>query len=529
MSPVTVDDGAGTSSLVGDLLSTGLGLAETHISWVFLGEKEVWKVKKPVNYGFLDYGSLDKRKRACEAEVELNRIFSPDVYLGITPIGKDSRGRFGLDGPGKPVEWAVHMVRLPESDRADQRLEAGRLPIAWLKRLAERLAAFHAAANEIALAARFGSYDALAVNLEDNVVQSRSCIIGLLGADFAAELEAGLKRSLLDRSGIIRKRAEAGKIRDGHGDLRLGQIYFDDDGRCHVLDRIEFNDRFRYGDVCSDISFLSMDLAFRGRRDLAENFLAAYARSSGDYDLYALIEYFEAYRACVRGKVACISASAPGASARESAMAQKEARRYFLFANSVLAGRKRPAPVIALGGRIASGKSTLAERVGESLGAPVIGSDLTRKQMAGLPPLESGRDGFFQGLYAPENTERVYSEMLRRARMVWETGRPVVMDATFGAAFHRKTLKSAALAAGCPFLFIECRTEEDVCRERLRRRALLPGISDAREAIFDGLQSKCEPITDEFPSEEHLVLDTGRPLGISLDESLEAIGRRWKA
>jgi predicted kinase len=294
---------------------------------------------------------------------------------------------------------------------------------------------------------------------------------------------------------------ETGSVRDGHGDLRLDQIYFDEQGRASILDCIEFNDRFRFGDVASDIAFLAMDLENRNRRDLAEYFLAAYARAAGDFDLYLLVDFYESYRAVVRVKVAEIRG------------AREEAEAYFRTAQHCL--RRTPATpwLVAVGGGIGTGKSTLANRLGEEFARPVIDTDRTRKQMAGLSPSRPGTEAPWSGLYDKAHTDRVYGEALRRAGAVLASGRTVVVDATFRSRRHRLAAKKTAADHGARFLFVECRSDPEVCRERLRQRAQGPGWSDGREEILEDFMRKWEP-AEELGSGEHVVVDTAAPIDL---------------
>jgi aminoglycoside phosphotransferase family enzyme/predicted kinase len=497
--------------LVLDLSARTLGLEQTHISWVFLGEGEVWKVKKPVDFGFLDYGSLEKRKRACEDEVALNRVLTPSVYLGVVPITLDASGLHRFGGEGVPVEWAVHMRRLPEADRADRRLAAGNLPSRWITGLAERIAGFHAGGRSDAWTAKFGSLKAIRANALGNFGQSRAFLPGLIGAGRADGLKARFRDFLRVHAGLFAQRAEGGRVRDGHGDLRLGQIYFDASGAPSILDRIEFNDRLRFGDVCSDIAFLAMDLEYRGRKDLAERFLAAYAAASGDFGLYSLVGFYESYRACVRGKVAWFQGEDPECADAERMAAIEEARGYFTLAESLLKPAVERPKLIAVGGGIATGKSTLSAELSERLAAPVLSSDRTRKQMAGLDPWMREDDPIWQGLYSEDVTERVYAEMLRWGRFVWESGRSVIVDASFRTRRHREAFRTAAREAGIGFHFIECRADRETCRERLRLRALEPAISDGRETIFEDFLASWEQC-EGFPDDEYSWVDTTAPL-----------------
>ncbi len=501
--------------LVEDLGGPAVERAETHASWVFLDGDSAYKVKKPANLGFLDFSTPEKRRLACEAEVRLNRRLAPDVYRGVVPITRSPDGRHRLGGDGPAVDWAVHMRRLPDEQRGDVRLRTGRLDAADLERVAATLAAFHADARCDDETARFGTADAVGVNVRENFTQTRATIGEFLSPAQAAEVEAWQLGFLGRHAARFDARIAAGRVRDGHGDLRLEHVYFEDDGRVTILDCIEFNDRFRYGDVCADVAFLAMDLAAFGRADLAERFLAAYASEAQDYDLYPLVDFYESYRAFVRGKVRSMLATAPDAAPAVRAAAREDARRAYLLS---LASERRsllPATCVAVGGHIASGKSTVAAHLAAEMAAPVVESDRTRKHLLGVRPTRPVHEGAWSGAYDPRFTADVYAEVLRRAGAVLDSGRPVVVDASFRSARQRADVRDLARARGLRFAFVECRAAPEVCRARLRRRALGPSVSDGRLEIFDDFVARWEAVT-ELPPEEHIVLDTARPLSESL-------------
>ena len=236
-------------------------LEETHISWVFLTDRDVWKVKKPVSLGFLDFSTTEKRRAACEAEVILNRRLAPDVYLNVVPITLDAACRHQIGGEGSPVDWAVHMVRLANADRADVRLAEGRLGEVDIERIAVHVAAFHRQARSDDETARYGTVAAIGFNVRENFEQTRETVSAHLTRGEAEEIETWQTRFLEDNTKLFEERSRAGCVRDGHGDLRVEHIYLDREGRVTILDCIEFNERFRFADVCADVAFLSMDLA----------------------------------------------------------------------------------------------------------------------------------------------------------------------------------------------------------------------------------------------------------------------------
>ncbi|MDH5493019.1 MAG: AAA family ATPase [Myxococcales bacterium] len=488
---------------------------ETHISWVFLGSDRVWKVKKPVNFGFLDFSTLSARRSACEAEITLNRRLSPEIYLGLEKITLDASGRHRLGGEGEAIEWAVCMRRLPDALRLDRMLHEGRLTDAHLLGIARVLAAFHESCGAGAEIASFGSVERIAENVEENFEQTRASIHAHLSPTEAEEIERWQLRFLEERAPVFEARVRAHRVRDGHGDLRLEQIYQLEEGPC-ILDCIEFNERFRYADVCADVAFLSMDLALNGRVDLAERFLALYAREANDFDLYPLVDFYESYRAYVRGKIASFLAADARAPQEAREAAHQHARRCFLLA---LAAERRPLLppiVVAVGGVLATGKSTLADALGRLLGAPVVETDRTRKFMLGARPTEHVYEGSWQGAYDLRFTDEVYEEVYRRAGVVLDSGRPILLDASFRSAQMRSRARRLAEERGLPFFFVECTAPRALCLERLAAREREGGsVSDGRIEIFDAFVAKWQP-AEELPDGERLRIDTSRPLEQSL-------------
>jgi aminoglycoside phosphotransferase family enzyme/predicted kinase len=493
-----------------DLEAAGFELIETHISWVFLGETDVFKVKRPVDVGFLDFTTLDKRREACDAEVLLNRRLAPDVYIDVVPIAVDGAGVHRIGGAGTVVDWAVHMRRLAAGRRADELLQAGLLEPSHVDALASHIALFHAEARCDQEISRHGDVETIRRNVKENFEQTQGSIRDYLSDEQAREIEAW-QLDTLSTEDRFAARVAGDRVRDGHGDLRLEHVYFGTDESITIIDCIEFNERFRYADVCADVAFLSMDLAWHGRVDLAERFLARYARESNDFDLYSVVNFYESYRAFVRGKVASLLANDEAASPSTRARARREARRYFMLALAYERPPLVPPRVVAVGGMIASGKSKVATAIGTMLAAPVLSSDRTRKHLEGRDPTASMQSGAWTGAYSPQATELVYAELLRIADVVVCSGRPAVLDASFRTAAMREAARHLADRHGVPFSFVECSAPRDLLVERLmRREGLAAHESDARADLLDEFERRFEPV-DEIPSSEHVQLDTARP------------------
>ncbi len=275
---------------------------QTHISAVFLAGEFVYKLKKPVNLGFLDFTTPELRKHFCEEEVRLNSRLAPHVYLGVVPVTADG-GRVRVEGAGEPIDWAVKMARLPDGTSLLDRVRRGEVNAADMARLAEFLAEFHQQAAGGPAVAAGGRFGVVAGNARDNFTQAEAHVGTTLSRSVFARLRA-LTDIHLDRlRPLIEARADRGVPRDTHGDLHLDHVYFHADGRPFAIDCVEFNDRFRHADPAADLAFVLMDLRFHHRPDLAADLERAYVRAAGDAELAALLPFYVAYRAVVRAKV----------------------------------------------------------------------------------------------------------------------------------------------------------------------------------------------------------------------------------
>jgi aminoglycoside phosphotransferase family enzyme/predicted kinase len=497
-------------------------LIQTHLSWVFRGDQEVIKVKKPVDLGFVDFRSIRARRLACANETRLNARLAPDAYLGVLPVVATADGtlKLGAANRGRVVDWAVRMVRLDDGSRADSMLARGGLCGRHVDAVADAMAALHAGAIAAPAAARrFASRAAVERNVRENFEQSRVLAHELVGAAAVGEVEQQQLGFLRDHAEAFARRISIGRVRDGHGDLRLEHAYFVDDG-LRIIDCLEFSDRYRIADVAADVAFFSMDLAGSGRRDLAERFLARYAQAADDYDLYEMVDFYEGYRAWVRGKVEAMLSHDAGASGEVRERAANEARRHFTLAQAC----ERPvlvAPVlVCVGGMVASGKSTVASALGEELSCPVLSSDRVRKRLRGVDESERLGTAPWEGAYSEAATTGVYEELFRRASTVLASGRSVIVDASFRTRLMRRRAFETARACGVSPVFVECRAPLDECRRRLAQRA--PGASDASAAMFDEFAARFEPVV-EIPASEHVVVDTTRPPGQSMQVLRERI------
>lgn len=317
--------------LAADLLTADATLVETHFAWTLIGPSDVWKIKKPVAFGGLDCTTLPLRREACEAEVRRNSGWAPAVYHGFAPITIDGRGRHRIGGPGRPVEWAVHMRRLPDRAAADRRLAETRLSTADLDRVATCLAAYHRTASPAVDVAGHGSPGALARNIRCHAAWARPAVGQLINPAECRRIESRLLAFLDRHQTLLEARLVAGRVVDIHGDLRLDHVYIARHGVA-MVDRLELGPRFGVADAAADVAMLAAGLESGGQLTLAANFVGAYLRSAEDPDVVALIGFYAAYCACQRACLLATLALDGRADAPTRARAARGARRCFLLA-----------------------------------------------------------------------------------------------------------------------------------------------------------------------------------------------------
>lgn len=303
-------------------------LCQTHISFVFLTNKLVYKVKKAVNFGFLDFSTLDKRHFFCEKELELNRRLCPDMYLEVVPINKSKTIK--IKGDGETVEYAVKMKRLPEDRIMTKLLDEGKVDEKLIDKIAKIIADFHDKAETNQRINEFGSLAAIGVNWKENFDQTEEYVGRTLTAKDFNLIREKVEPFMDTNAMLFDKRIADGKIRDCHGDIHSGNIFVAD--KVYIFDAVEFNERFRYADVASDVAFLAMDLEFRKRTDLSRFFVRKYVDYSGDLEAAKLLPFYKCYRAYVRGKVVGFRLNDPNIAAKEKDEALKEAKAYFKLA-----------------------------------------------------------------------------------------------------------------------------------------------------------------------------------------------------
>jgi aminoglycoside phosphotransferase family enzyme/predicted kinase len=478
-------------------------LVQTHISFVFLAGEEVYKVKKPVRFSFLDFSTLERRHHFCREEVRLNRRLAPDTYLGVATICREGAGfRLGTEDDPAAVEFAVHMRRLRHDRILVNLLAAGAVTVDMIDAIAERMADFHAAADNSEGVIANGSREAVWRVLLDNFTGARAFRDRTIPGRDDDRIQRFCRRFLDTHAALFARRQHQRRIRECHGDLHTEHICID--GAVVVFDCVEFNPQFRNCDVAAEIAFLAMDLDYRGHPELSARFVASYVARAADPELPLLLPFYQCYRAYVRGKVDSLKSTEAEVDAAERDAAAESARRHFALAYRYSWATHRALVVVF--GLSGSGKSVIARALADRTGFASFNSDVLRKELAGLAPHE--RAG--SELYRSEISAATYRMMLDRAAAALAGGRGAIVDATFQLAIHRDEARRVAAAAQVPVVFVECTAPEAVIRERLARRRKDPTeASDADWSVYL-LQ---RTVYESFAANEagaHLLVDTTR-------------------
>ena len=506
-------------------------LVQTHISYVFLAGDVVYKTKKPVDFGFIEQLTVERRHAFCDAEVRLNRRLAPDVYLDVVPVVQRPDGSFAVDAPegtGEVVEWAVKMRRLPDDKTLDQLLNARKEPPDILERLVAKLVPFHEAADIVPNDRSFAGAPAERAWWTREYSEAE----GYIGSTWTPEDAAGTKAfvdSIIEReSALFDERLAQGRIIDGHGDIHAKHVYVlghrPED--LVIVDCIEFTEWFqlRYADVNNDIAFLAMDLEARGRAEMGDEFAGRYLAATADETFGVVHPLHRTFRAFVRGKVESIGAHAMEIPADVRAQLAASAAAYFRLAADYRTRCAAPSLVVMCGAS-GTGKSLVGATLATRIGAAYVSSDAIRKELAGIDLHARGAAAFREGMYSPEMTEQVYEEMRKRAAHHIALGRPVVLDATHAQASQRRAAVEVAKAAGVPALIVELRLTDDAALARIVNREHDPlRTSDADTEVYRRQLESFEPVS---PAEgARLGLDSSQPPGAIAAEIADALPKR---
>jgi aminoglycoside phosphotransferase family enzyme/predicted kinase len=472
-------------------------LIETHISWVLLTGAFVYKIKKPVDFGFLNFSTLERRRHCCEEELRLNRRYAPSLYLDVVTITR-AQGVIRVGGVGEVIDHAVRMHQFDGAMQLDRRLADGALTPAAMIQFADTLAQVHAALPRSDLSREFGTPVAVWAPVEENFVQVAASVVARELASEVREVRQWSEQQHAALSPLMRLRRDNGFVRECHGDLHLANLVALADG-VHAFDCIEFSEALRWIDVVSDVAFLVMDCLVRARTDLAYTFLNRYLEVTGDYAGCALLGYYLVYRSMVRAKVAALQAG--------QASTGNSRQRYAAHVKFAHTRARRRGAILLMCGLSGSGKSWLAQRLVPTLGALCIRSDLERKRLAGLPADARSGSGIDSGLYAQSRSEAVYAHIAAGVDALAGAGEWAIVDATLLSAARRAVMREHARALGVACVTVHCRAPIDVLEARISKRQAQ--ATDPSEASVEVLRAQLTHF--EVPTREEgdlITLDT---------------------
>ena len=458
---------------------------ETHISWVLLTGEFAYKIKKPLDLGFLDFSSLGKRLHACCDEVQLNRRLAPDIYLDVVPItGTPAAPR--INGPGETFEYAVKMRQFPPDATLDRLDAQGRMSTLHVEAIAATLARFHLEGCARAAAdSPWGSPDAIWRPVAQNFSQIAPRLDDPADREQLEKLQHWSTAEHARLAPLMAARKQEGFVRECHGDLHLGNLAWVDD-ELLVFDCIEFNPELRWIDIQSEVAFCYMDLLQRGHADWAWLFLNAWLERTGDYAGIALLRYYAVYRALVRAKVNAIRIGQTAGPERDAALADVRA----LLQLAATLTQPMPLRLDITHGLSGSGKTTVTQKLLQTPGAIRLRSDVERKRLAGLDAIDRSGSGIGQHLYAADATRRTYAHLAQLTGDILDAGWPVIVDATFIARWQRDLLRETAKAHGVAFHILDLQAPVATLRERIVKRAHTG--NDASEADLAVLQHQLE-------------------------------------
>jgi aminoglycoside phosphotransferase family enzyme/predicted kinase len=494
-------------------------LIQTHASYVFVAAPYVYKVKKPVNLGFLDFSTLEKRRYFSEREISLNRRLCADVHLGVVPIYL-REGTLTFEAGGDVVEYAVKMRKLEDRYFLSRLLKRNEVGSRELDRIVSTLKAFYISQKPADDIVKWGRIEKLKISTRENFHQTKIFVGTTISAPAFETIRFYTDDFYKRSADLFESRVREQRIGDCHGDLHLDHIHLTPT-QLSIYDCIEFNDRFRYIDHANDIAFLAMDFDYQGRRDLSRSLTKRMADALRDQGILELMDFYKCYRAFVRGKVDSLQ----GAGRRlekDRTRSRAHARQYFQLALQYAACGSEPMVVIIMG-RIGSGKSTLANSLGRELGWEVFSSDRTRKELAGAPLYKRGGAVARRRLYTEAMASKTYEALLRKVTKRALEGHSSILDATFSRRRHRQMLKHQLERKGLGYRFVEAQAPDAIVKRRLARRdGKLRAISDARLEDFEALSRSYErPV--ELATRGLVTVSTAKALEVTTADTLKAL------
>lgn len=456
--------------------ASSISTIETHISWIILTGKYAYKIKKPVDFGFIDFTTLDKRIFFCEEELRLNRRFSTDLYLQTIAI-RGSHSMPKLNGNDEIIEYAVKMREFSQDCLLSNYAAEKRLKSDHIDSMARVIAIFHRQAPYVATGSPLGSAVTIGKWSDDNFLQIESAIPEPQLPDYFIQLKTWSQEKFDSLRTIIEQRQQNGFVRECHGDLHLGNIAFLNE-KCTAFDCLEFNQELRWIDTMSEVAFVVMDLQARGYNEFAWRFLNRYLAINGDYSGLAMLPYYLVYRALVRAKVEALGFFSHRSADSIEVPYLRRSLRYLDLARA-WSDLERPL-LVAMHGLSGSGKSTVAENLASTLGAIQIRSDIERKRLFDLDATSNSASSVDRGIYSKDVSRQTYNRLVEIADNLLSNGFSVIVDTACLESSQRALFRQLALKLQLPCYLISCEASEKKLQQRITQR--LERGSDASEA-----------------------------------------------
>lgn len=464
-------------------------LVETHISWVILTGNFVYKIKKPINLGFVDFSTLEKRKYYCEEELRLNRRLAPKLYIDVIPISGSAENPELAGKPNKIFEYAVKMQQFSHDMQLDQVLARNELHQDMVDSFADLIAQFHQEIDRAKSTSDFGEPEQAYQPAKENFIQIREHISDKSKIAILSKIEQWTEDTFNEIKELVIQRKVKGFIRECHGDLHLRNLAWHEN-KPLAFDCLEFNEHFRWIDVISEIAFLVMDLDVHNQPELAQRFLNKYLELTGDYEGCHVLRFYLVYRVMVRVKVDAIRAAQAGISQQESSEAYTEIDNYLQLALTYT--QKTKPFIIITHGMSASGKSTISQTLLEKLGAIRIRADVERKRLFNIKPEQNSSEGVEQGIYSKQATQKTYLRLLELTEVLINAGIPVIVDATFSSIENRTLFNKLASQKHIRFVILNFIASEETLKQRIRNRK--KDVSDADITVLENQIRNWHPI-----------------------------------
>lgn len=479
-----------------------LQMIQTHISFVILTDSYAYKIKKPVDFGFLDFSTLDKRKHFCEEELRLNSRLCPELYESVITFTKTDNGNhLEINGKGPVADYAIKMKQFPQDNIMTHLLKKDLITKVHIDDLVDQLVSFYNESPASKEISSYGSVNAVKKNIDENFEQTKDKIGVTISKDQFEHIKQVNDLFFNENSTVLNQRKENGFIKSCHGDLHSGNIVLFNSSLC-IFDCIEFNKRFRYIDVASDIGFLAMDLDIQNRPFLSSYLIHQYIEKSKDSSLLTVLNLYKSYRAYVRGKVLGFQLDDPHFNQKKKQELLQQISLYFelsdyyAFLMDIQIKQKRPI-VFMMSGLTGTGKSTVANKIAVDYNATVINSDVVRKETEGIDKFERHLDDPNTGMYSPKRVHQTYKNVMDYAKDILKRENNVVLDATFQKRKHRLMAKALAEKFNALFIPVYCTCPESVAKKWLEERMKSKSVSDGRWEIYQTQKETFDMFADD--------------------------------